>query len=70
MDDIFDIWPSTADLARELGRPYTTVAAWKIRGIPANHDGELIEAARRRGVDLSFERLHDLRKAFRGGRAA
>lgn len=70
MDEVFSIWPTVADMARDLDRPYTTVAAWKARGIPASHDQEVIEAASRRGVALSFEKMHAARAAYRAGRAA
>lgn len=45
---------SQAALARELGRPPTTVQGWKDRGfIPAHHQQEVLEAAHRLGVDLA-----------------
>ncbi len=51
------------DLAADLGKPYSTVAAWKQRGrIPADYDFDLIEAASARGKVLTLE---DLAKARR-----
>ena len=57
------IWPTLADLASDLGKPYQTVAAWKQRGrVPADHDLDLIEAARKRGADLTLEELAQARR--------
>lgn len=48
--ELFDIWPSMADLGRDLDLPYPTVAAWKQRGsIPAAYWRGIINAARGRG---------------------
>ena len=50
VSDIIDIWPSMAELGRDLDLPYSTVAAWRQRGsIPAQHWLALIRAGRRRG---------------------
>ncbi|MAM60836.1 hypothetical protein [Maritimibacter sp. UBA3975] len=58
MEKIFSIWPSLSDLAKDLGRPYPTVAAWKQRGsIPAKYDIPMIKAAERRGKRLTLETL-------------
>jgi hypothetical protein len=47
--EIFAIWPSDADLAREIGLSYPTVASWKQRGsIPVAYWRPLIQAARKR----------------------
>lgn len=63
MEHITHIWPKIADLAADLGKPYQTVAAWKLRGrIPADYDLDLIAAAKKRGKRLSLE---DLAKARR-----
>ena len=63
MEHISHIWPTMADLAADLSKPYTTVAAWKARGrIPADHDFDLIEAAKRRGVVLTLEELAAARR--------
>lgn len=59
MEHIKRIWPKTADLAHDLGVPYTTAAAWKQRGsIPAKHFAAMIVAAQARGESLTFEMLH------------
>ncbi|RBO54040.1 hypothetical protein DSD19_06140 [Rhodovulum sp. BSW8] len=64
MDNIFAIWPSLAEMARDMGEKYPTVAAWKRRGIPARRDADVIAAARRRGVDLTYEQIGLARAAF------
>jgi hypothetical protein len=67
MDRIFSLWPNLAELAKDIGAPYPTVAAWKQRGsIPGTYDIDLIEAARGRGKTLT---LDDLAQARRGRRA-
>jgi hypothetical protein len=64
MQTIFDMWPTTAELASDLGIPYTTVASWRARGsIPAKHDLDLIAAAAARGPELKLETLAELRRA-------
>lgn len=71
MDHISHIWPNMAELALDLGKPYSTVAAWKHRGsIPAKYDFEIVEAAKRRGHSLTFEELARARVAVRGRSAA
>ena len=58
MEQIIALWPSMSDLAADLGKPYSTVAAWKQRGsIPAAYDFDLIAAADRRGEKLTLEQL-------------
>ncbi|MGN7867754.1 hypothetical protein [Paracoccus sp. 22332] len=64
MEHITHIWPKIADLAADLGKPYQTVAAWKLRGrIPADYDLDLIAAAKKRGKRLSLEDLAKARRA-------
>ncbi len=47
--DIFAVWPSDADLARDIGLSYPTVASWKQRGsIPVTYWRPIINAARKR----------------------
>ncbi len=68
MEHIMHIWPTVADLAADLGRPYQTVASWKVRGhIPAEYDVELVELAARRGHALRFEDLARARMARKVG---
>jgi hypothetical protein len=62
MERIFAIWPKLSDMSADLGRPYSTVAAWKQRGsIPAKFDRDLIAAAAKRGASLSFEDMANAR---------
>jgi len=64
MENIFSLWPSLVDMAKDLGRGYPTVAAWKQRGsIPAKYDLDLVEAAERRGAVLSLADLAEARRA-------
>jgi len=49
ISELCALWPSDAELARDLGVPYPTVAAWKQRGsIPAAYWRQLVRAARAR----------------------
>lgn len=57
MQIVPDIWPKWAALAEDLGCSYPTVHAWSHRGIPPKRFGEIIQAAARRGVLLTFEML-------------
>lgn len=67
METIFDIWPTTADLANDIGVPYTTAASWKARGsIPAKHDLDLVAAAAARGHELKLEKLAEMRRTQAG----
>ena len=71
IDDILTLWPSMADLGRDLGVPYSTVAAWKQRGsIPVTYWRGLTDAARSRGLrDVTSEllvELHDPKAAGSG----
>ncbi|CAO3358663.1 hypothetical protein [Azospirillum palustre] len=55
---IIDLWPSAREFAADLGVPPTHVAVWRHRNsIPDYHWADLIEAARRREIDLSLETL-------------
>jgi len=68
IDQILALWPSIADLGRDLGVPYSTVAAWKQRGsIPVAYWRGLTQAARSRGLrEVTSEllvALHDPRTA-------
>lgn len=58
MEHIKHIWPTVRELADDLGLPYTTVHSWSVRGrIPSERDFEIIEAAAKRGVTITFEYL-------------
>ena len=61
---ILDQWPSTADLARDLGRPLSTVRAWRRRDrIPADAWDHVIASAKSRG--LRGVSVRSLRAALR-----
>jgi hypothetical protein len=55
-----EIWPTWAELARDLGVPYPTVASWPKRGLPPRRIPDIIRAAKARGKDLTFEVLMPL----------
>lgn len=64
MDAIFDLWPSVAALAEDLGRNYHTVVSWRRRSFfPAELDTDLMAAAQRRKLPVSLPRLAKARKA-------
>lgn len=61
MDEIFSIWPSDAELARDLSCSRKNPCAWRHRrNIPAAYHKDMIEAAAKRGRKLTFE---DIAKA-------
>lgn len=63
MERIFDIWPSLIEMAKDLGKPYPTVAAWKQRGsIPARYDLDLVACAAARGIELTHKEIAEARR--------
>jgi hypothetical protein len=66
--DIFAIWPTDADLAREIGMSYSTVSAWKQRGsIPVAYWHAILDAAHRRGhLELTADLLVELHAGASG----
>jgi hypothetical protein len=61
LQDIFEIWSSLADMARELDVEYQTVAKWSQRGrIPPESWDAVIAAAKRKRKSLSPELLNRL----------
>jgi hypothetical protein len=60
--DIFAAWPSDADLARDIGLSYPTVASWKQRGsIPVAYWRPIIQAAgKRRHPEITADLLLEL----------
>jgi len=61
---IISEFPSPGDLAAEIGLPVATVWKWGQRGrIPAEYDVSIVQAARRLGVNVTFERLAEARAA-------
>ena len=64
MEHILQIWPVLKDLASDLQKPYSTVAAWKARGsIPGEYDLAIIAAAKKRGAKLTLQQLAETRAA-------
>lgn len=57
MERILEIWPTWADLAKDIGAPYPTVASWAQRGIPPRRYREIMVAAKGRDASLSFDDL-------------
>lgn len=58
LQDIFGIWTSLADMARDLDLPYQTVAKWAQRErIPSGAWAAVITAAKAQGKPLTFEQL-------------
>ena len=56
--DILDLWPTRADIARDIRYPDVTVRAWGNRNsIPGAADVPLVRAAKQRGFTLTFEML-------------
>jgi hypothetical protein len=50
--DIIALWPSSADLARDINVPADNVRKWKAHNrIPGWHFADLVAAAERRGID-------------------
>lgn len=63
LQDIFAIWDSLGDLARETDLDYQRVLKWGQRGrIPPEHWDAVIAAARRKKVVLTTSLLHRLNK--------
>jgi hypothetical protein len=61
--DIFGIWDSLGDLAREIGRKYNTVCKWQQAGrIPPEHWDAVIGAARRKNVVITTAQLARLNR--------
>jgi len=61
--DIFGLWDSLANMARELGIEYQTVAKWSQRGrIPPESWPAVIEAAKRRKIIVTPALLAKLNK--------
>ena len=70
MKHLSRIWSTVAELAADMGVPYTTAHSWLARGrIPADRDLDLVEAAKRRGHVLTLEELAHARRAQREGAA-
>lgn len=56
--DIFDAFGGNGQIAEITGEKYPTVSSWLLRcSIPPKHWGALVEAAKSRGIALTFETL-------------
>ncbi|MEA1674077.1 hypothetical protein [Nitrospirillum sp. BR 11163] len=60
--DIISMWPSMADLARDIRASHGAVRVMKVRGrIPDEYWQDLVAGASRRGIDgVTLERLAGL----------
>ena len=64
MRHIIEEFGSIADFARKTGQPYKRACLWAYRGsIPAKYDTEIVSAAAREGIELSYEDLAQARAA-------
>ncbi len=74
IQDIFRIWgDSVSPMAADLGRPYDTVLAWKIRKrIPEDAWQDVIAAAAKRGRSITLDDILAVNKPLgkRGKRPA
>jgi hypothetical protein len=71
--DIFGIWGSLADFARDVNRPYATVCKWNQRErIPTEAWDDVIAAAQKRGRKIDHATLRRINppRASAQGRAA
>lgn len=58
MKQIFDLWPSVAAFARDIGKNPVTVRHWRNRGsIPGEHDAKIVAAVKGRGGKVTYEQL-------------
>lgn len=56
--EIIDLWPSTSELAKDLGVNGWRVQKWRTRNkIPSSFWVELIAAGKKRGLIVSLEAL-------------
>jgi hypothetical protein len=63
IEDVFSIWPSLAEMARDLDVDYQRLAKWSQRGrIPPESWDAVISAARRKRVAVSAALLNRLNK--------
>ena len=56
--EILDLFPTRAELAREIGEADVTVRQWgRNNSIPGRADVALVSAAKKRGLKLTYEDL-------------
>lgn len=59
LPDIFGIWPSLQDMAKEIDEKYDTVYRWQLKGrIPETAWAIIIEKAARRERLVTIAELH------------
>ena len=70
--DVIELWPTAAELAREISVKEVTVRAWKFRTIPAEYWKDIEAAAKARGLAVSIDDLAEMaaRDAGRGASPA
>lgn len=62
--DVMDLWDSPQALADDLGYKLSRVQKWRVRrSIPPDSWSDLIEAAKRRGFNVTAETLLDANSA-------
>lgn len=63
LDEVFDLWPTQVEMARDVGVEHQACAKWsQRRRIPPEAFGAVIAAAKRRGRRISVAQLHKLNK--------
>ena len=61
---LIEQWPSLADFALDIGQKRETVQKWKQRdSIPSAHWLAIIQAAQKRGIEVSIEALAIIRQS-------
>lgn len=60
MERFLEIWPTWAELAKDIGAPYPTVNSWAQRGIPPRRFREVIAAAKDRGAAFGYDDLEQV----------
>jgi len=56
--EILRLWPSLADLADDMGKPYSTVNNWMARNrVPMEYWVRLVDAAACRDIPLTYGQL-------------
>jgi len=65
MKSILKIWPSRAELSRDIDIPYTNVSHWwRVGEFPAAFDLRIIAAAEARGETVTLEQIAKAREAL------
>jgi len=56
--EVIDLWPSIAELARDIGEPYETVRQWRLRdSVPSRAFVKITRAAARRDINVTGDDL-------------